>query len=129
MSFRVYLAMMTVATLLSWGAWVFVMFNTNPDEASALGFVLFYVTLLMGLVGLFTVLGTVYRVYVVKRSEALFRDIRISFRHALFMALIAIGAIILSARNAFRWWTVPVLIVSVCVVEYLILLREEGKRS
>lgn len=129
MSFRVYLAIMAAATLCSWGAWVFVMFNTNPDESSALGFVLFYVTLFMGVVGLLTLVGTVYRVYVLKRNEALFRDVRISFRHAVLMGLIAVVTLALTSRAQFRWWTIPALVVGVTLVEYLFLVREEGKRS
>jgi hypothetical protein len=129
MSFRVYLAIMAAATLLSWAAWVFVMFNTNPDESSAMGFVLFYVTLFMGVVGLLTLVGTGYRVFVLKRGEALFRDIRVSFRHAVLMGLIAVIALALTAHAQFRWWTIPALIVGVTIVEYLFLVREEGKRS
>lgn len=129
MSFRVYLAIMAAATLLSWACWVFVMFNTNPDESSAIGFGLFYVTLFMGVVGVLTLIGTGYRVFILKRGDALFRDIRVSFRHAVLMGLIAVAALALSSHAQFRWWTIPALVVGVTVIEYLFLVREEGKRS
>lgn len=129
MSFRIYLAIMSVATLASWLAWVFVVISTNPFEASGLGFVLFYITLLMGLVGTLTLAGLCYRVLVLKRHDVLMREVRISFRHAVLLSIIAVLALGLSAYGWLKWWAVLGLAVVMLLIEYFFLIKEESRRS
>lgn len=128
MSFRIYLAIMSVATLASWLAWVIVVLNTNPFETSALGFVLFYITLLMGLVGTLTLAGLSYRVVVLKRHDVLMREVRVSFRHAVLLSAIAVFALGLSAYGLLKWWAVLALVVVMLLVEYFFLVKEESRR-
>ncbi len=120
---------MSVATALAAGAWLFVLWSVNPFEASAAGFVMFYLTLLMSLVGLLTIAGVGYRVLILRRTDVVSREVRISFRHAVFLSLIAVIALALSAAGWLRWWTIIGLIAIVSVVEYVFLVKEEARRA
>lgn len=120
---------MSVATALSAGAWFFVMWSVNPFEASAAGFVMFYLTLLMMLVGLLTIAGVGYRVLILRRTDVVSREVRISFRHAVFLSLIAVIALALSASGWLHWWAVLALIATVSIVEYVFLVKEEARRT
>lgn len=128
MSFRIYLALMSVATLASWLAWVVVVLNTNPFETSTLGFVLFYITLLLGLIGTLTLAGLSYRVLVLKRHDVLMREVRVSFRHAVLLSIIAVLALGLSAYGLLKWWAVSGLVVVMLITEYVFLIKEESHR-
>ena len=129
MTFRMYMLFMSVATALSAGAWLFVMWSVNPFEATASGFVMFYLTLLMSLVGIFTIAGVGYRVLILRRTDVVSREVRISFRHAVFLSLIAVIALALSAAGWLHWWAVLALIATVSVVEYVFLVKEEARRT
>ncbi|MFA5935369.1 MAG: hypothetical protein WC787_00720 [Patescibacteria group bacterium] len=129
MTFRVYIAFMSAATVLSWGAWLLVLTNTNPDEAEIWGFGLFYLTLLLGLIGTLTLIGMAYRILILNRGGIMAREVRIAFRHAVFLSCVAVAALILSAQRFLTWWMFILLIIGMSVVEYLFLLREEARRS
>lgn len=123
------MAIMGVATAMAIAAWAFVVWSTNPEEAPAIGFVMFYVTLLMSLVGLLTVGGVGYRVLILGRRDVVSREVRISFRHAVFLSVIAVVALASSASGRLRWWTFFLLIVVVSAIEYVFLVKEEARRS
>ncbi len=129
MTFRMYVIFMTLATLLSWGGWGLVIWNTDPTQAGVMGLILFYVTLLMGLIGLLTLFGLIFRTVILRRQEVLMRQVRAAFRHAVLLSFIAITALVLSAGSMLHWWVLGVLILVMCGVEYLFLLGEEARRT
>lgn len=120
---------MALASVLSWGAWVLVIYSIDPLQAGLPALVLFYLTLSMGMVGVLTLLGVVYRVYVLKRQGVVLREVRVAFRHALFLAFGAVLSLILSRQGYFQWWTVVTLVAGMSVIEYLFLLGETSRRS
>src|SRR5689334_2085133 len=129
MTFRMYLVFMTIATILSWGAWVLVLNTTNPQEAGMAGFLVFYVTLLLSLVGTLTLFGTAYRVLFLRREGVMAREVRIAFRHAVLLSIAAVTALVLSAQGWLTWWALLLLLIAMSILEYVFLLREEGRRS
>lgn len=119
---------MLLGTFLSWSAWGLVIWNMDPTEAGIAGFVLFYLTLLMSLVGTMTLLGVVYRVMLLKRHALVMREVRIAFRHAILISLVGIISLILSGLGFLRWWAITAMILLVCGLEYLFLIGEESRR-
>lgn len=119
---------MAAATLLSWVAWGVLVVNTNPLETSIGGFIMFYVTLCMGLIGSLTILGLSYRVLVLKRHDVVSREVRVSFRHAVLLSAICVGLLALSAAGWLRWWAFLVLVIAVIGIEYIFLISDESRR-
>jgi hypothetical protein len=120
---------MAVAAVLSWIAWTTIIINTNPAEAGIGGFVIFYLTLLLGLIGLLTILGTAYRVLILKKQDVISRAVRISFRHGVILGAMAVVSLALSAKSLLRWWLVILMIGVVAMFEYFFILKDEARRS
>lgn len=119
---------MAGGTALAWASWVAVLWNVNPDEAGIPGFVLFYLTLCVALIGTFSVLGVVYRVHVLKRQHVVSREVRIAFRHAILLASMAVSSLALSTYGWLKWWVFLLLLALVGVIEYAALTIQESKR-
>ena len=118
---------MLLATLLAWSGWLMVLFRVDPTEAGTLGFFLFYLTLLFGLTGVFSLVGLLVRAWIHKK-ELLFRLVWLSFRQGISYALLLVIALFLKAQDLFVWWNVFLLILIFTAVEYLFLTlrKKEG---
>lgn len=129
MSFRSYLALMALCTLIAWAAWALVIFNVNPEEAGLSGFLLFYVTLGTGLIGTLSLLGIWFRVILLGRKDVVTREVKVSFRHAVLLSLVAGFALALSAKALLHWWVLFVLIIVASVLEYVSLIVQHSRRG
>ncbi len=129
MSFRAYLILMACITLLVWAVWGMIVFNVNPLEAGTSGLVLFFVTLGTALIGSLSLLGILFRVFILKRQSVMAREVKIAFRHAVLLSTIAVVALSLSARELLHWWILIVLIACACVIEYLALTFQSSRRG
>ena len=129
MTFRAYLVLMGLSTVMAWIGWVIVLFNVDPFESGVLGLVMFYVTLCVGIVGTLTLAGLLYRVGIKKRHAVVSREVKVSFRHALLLTAVSVIALILSRQGVLHWWVLIVLIATAAVLEYLSLLVQHSRRG
>lgn len=129
MSFRAYILLMVVGTLVAWLGWGIVLWNVNPKEAGGLGFGLFFLTLLMGLVGAITLFGLLVRLVVMKRHELVIREVKTSFRHAVILSIVSIVSLVFSAQGWLSWWVLIVFIVVAGALEYVSLLIQHSRRG
>ncbi|MFZ2803895.1 MAG: hypothetical protein WA001_01605 [Patescibacteria group bacterium] len=129
MSFRAYILFMTLSTAVAWVAWSIVLFNVNPAETSVFGFILFYVTLVTGMIGSLSLIGVFYRVVLLRRKDVISREVKVSFRHALLLSFVAVSALALSSQGLLHWWVLFVLILVVSLFEYASLLIQQSRRG
>lgn len=129
MSFRAYLVFMGASTLIAWLAWVVLLFNIDPTQASLFVFIVFYFTLGVGLIGAISLLGIAYRMLVVRKQELVIRQVRVAFRHAVLLSSVAVISLALSAEALFHWWILIVLISVASLIEYVCLLIQNSRRS
>ncbi|MBP9864559.1 hypothetical protein KBC54_03880 [Patescibacteria group bacterium] len=129
MSFRAYLLFMGVSTIIAWLAWVVLLLNIDPTQASLFVFIIFYFTLAVGLIGTISLLSMAYRVLVVKQHDLIIRQVRVAFRHAVLLSSLAVISLALSASGLFHWWVLVVLIVGASMIEYVSLLIQSSRRS
>lgn len=120
---------MSAATVIAWLAWVAVLMNVNPDDAGWLGHAAFYVTLFVALAGAASLIGTLSRVHILKRSQLVLREVKIAVRHGIILALMAVISLILSLIGWFTWWTLALLLGILGAIEYTALLVQESRRS
>jgi hypothetical protein len=97
-------------------------------ETGIPGLFLFYITLFAALMGTIAVVGVLYRVLVLKRQEIVMREVRISFRHSIMLAFVAVATLALSAQNVLVWWNILGLFAVLGVVEYVFVAMEESRR-
>lgn len=104
MTLRQYITTMIFATLLCWVAWGFVIINVDPFEVNALGFVFFYVSFFLALLGTISlIIFFVYRFFA-SRDLPLFRYVQISFRQALVISVFLVGFLYLQGRGYLNLW-------------------------
>ncbi len=129
MSFRAYIVLMIVGTLVAWLGWGMVLWNVNPLEAGGLGFGMFFLTLLMSLVGTITLFGLLVRLGIMKRRELVIREVKTSFRHAVLLAGVSTISLIFSAQGWLSWWVIIVFIVVAGTMEYVSLIIQHSRRG
>ncbi|HRH23621.1 MAG TPA: hypothetical protein PK295_03245 [Candidatus Magasanikbacteria bacterium] len=118
MNLRQYLATMIFSTVLCWAAWIFVIINIDPFETGVMGFAFFYISLLFALIGTISLLiFGIYRLFG-GREMPLFRHVRMSFRTAVVLSLLALVGLylqslsVLSLFNTLIFGTICMVIVS-----------------
>ncbi len=129
MPLKDYLILMSVASGVAWGSWLYVLLQVDPLEAGIVGIILFYVTLFASLVGTLAILGSVYRVILRKRQQLVTREVRIAFRHSVMVSIGSIFALILSTKNLLSWITCLFLFAVIGLLEYFFLLVQESHRE
>lgn len=118
MNLKQYLATMIFSTLLCWAAWVFVIINIDPFQTGAMGFAFFYISLFFALIGTISLMiFGIYRLFGV-REMPLFRHVRMSFRTACVLSVLALVGLYLQSMsvlgmfNALLFGTVCMVIIS-----------------
>ncbi len=129
MSFVAYLLLMLFGTALSWGAWVLVLQSVNPDESGIVGFVMFYLTLIMALIGTLSLIELLLRKAFGRERLVLARDVRTSFRHGVLLSLITALSLGLTAQGWFTWWVLLIMLAVAGLIEYLSLVVQEARRG
>lgn len=123
MSLKKYLIFTTTATLVSWIAWLIVLFYINPAEAGFIGFLLFYVSLFFALIGTFSLVGFFGRVWFTK-EQIIFRHLGVSTRQSFFFAVLVVGILLLQGAGLYRWWTVISLVLLLTLLEFFFISRK-----
>ena len=120
MTIKQYLLLMGVCTVLCWLGFLMVLFFINPEKAGNLGFTLFYASLFFALSGTLSALSFVFRLLFTKRYTKT-EEVQISFRQAVFFALVICGALFLQAQGLMTWLNTILLVALVTVVEFVII--------
>ena len=129
MSYRSFVALMAVVGLVACTLLAYVIINVNPNEAGLMGLTAFYIALYASLVGILSFGGIIFRVHIRKRKQTAYREVLIAFRHALFLAGIAVSALILSSLEMLAWWNFLLLLAAVGTLEYVFLTIQESHRG
>lgn len=125
MSFRWFLLVMSLATLTAWVAWIFVLHSVDPVSAGALGFLLFYFSLFVAVLGTSVLLGSGIRLWL-KPDEILYRQTIRSLRQGVMLTGLFMGTVWLFALDAVRWWSVLLLIILFGLIELMLVQRRKS---
>ena len=110
MTLKSYLIIMLITTLICWLAFWFVLWTVNPEVTNWLGFLLFYSSLFLSIVGTAAIIGFIIR-FVGLKHELAFRSVRDAFRQSFLMSFLVIAILFLLAKNLFSWLNVFFLVV------------------
>lgn len=123
MSTRWYALFMLLGTIICWVAWALVIRSTDPMTAPWFIFFFFYASLLLALLGTFTLLGFLWRIWQHREAVVLLRHVRKTFRQGILFAALVTGALYLRANSWLTWWSILVLLFVLVVIESLFLSR------
>lgn len=128
MSFRAYLILMGLGTILSAAAWIFIMNTVTPAQAEPLDLAFFYITLTFALIGLFSIIGVLIRLMLARERVVATRVVQTSFRQGAFLSILGIASLALGQRKTVSWWIILVLMAVVCALEIIFIRIERGSR-
>lgn len=120
MSLRSYLIIMILATLLCWIGFGAIIQTINPEITNKIGFLLFYLSLFLTIVGATAIIGFVIRFIGLKR-ELVLNSVISAFRQSFLFAFFIIAILFLLSCNLFSWLNVMLLIIGLSLVEFFLL--------
>ncbi len=121
MTLRQYLTIMGVGTALAAAAVALILFGVDPTETSAAVFVIFYVSLFLAATGALSIVGFLLRVLVLRKQYFISRQVAVSFRQAVLLAALIVGALILQSRSLLHWWTAALMVAAMTVLEFFFI--------
>lgn len=120
MTLRAYLIIMGAMTIISWLVFTYIIFNINPEKTNWIGFLMFYASLAISLIGTAALIGFIVR-FVFLRKAVVFYSVRNAFRQSIFFSFFIITVLLLLSKNLFSWLNVVILIIGISILEYFIL--------
>lgn len=104
MSLRQYLLIMTLGAILCWVAWGMVIMNVDPFQEALMGFVFFYFSLFLALLGTFSLFSFLFYYYFSSTEILLFKAVERSFVWAFLISFILVFLLFLQGQGYLRWW-------------------------
>lgn len=117
MTLKQYLILMSLCAIFCWAIWISVLYLIDPTEAGILGFVFFYLSLFLSLVGTISVIGLLFRMKWGK-EELIFKTVFVSFRQAIMLSTLLVGSLFLKSKNLLTWWNAVFLILALTILEF-----------
>jgi hypothetical protein len=111
---------MIFTTLVCWGIFVGVVMTIDPNTTNWPGFVLFYTSLFLSLLGTSTIIGFLFRFLMLKQQLA-FRAVSEAFRQSFLFAILIIAALFLLSHHLFTWMNIAFLIVGLALLELFLI--------
>lgn len=118
---------MTILTIICWVAWVLVLVLINPQQSDLIGFVLFYFSLFLALLGTASIFGFLIRVWLKKKP--IFKQVEIAFRQGIWLGLLVLIIFILKGLDLLRWWNALFLVLFLIFLELFFLLSNRKYRG
>ncbi len=109
MKLKHYLVVMTLATILCWTAWGFVIVNVNPFESGLVGFMSFYSSLFFSMFGTLSLI-TLGAYYKFTDIRPIFKIVEKSFRDACVLSVVVIILLYLQAQQLLTIWNLSLFI-------------------
>jgi hypothetical protein len=123
MSLRSYLFLMLLASLLSWGAWLLVLFFIDPLEAGLIGLTIFYLSLFFAAAGTLSIIGFYVRRFLLQR-QIVFRSVVNAFRQGILFAILIVGALYLQSLELLTWWNLVLFVLALTVLEVFFISHQ-----
>lgn len=112
---KTYILPLIAGTILSFAAWLSVLWFVDPFSTGILSHSFFYLTLFLTAVGAFAILGIALR----KRylPGIMSEQLATSLRQAVLLAVLLTGLLLLQANNLLYWWIGAIMILFIITIE------------
>lgn len=118
-----YLITMLFATLVSWGAFLLVLYNVDPYDGGAMGRGLLLAALFFSLFGTIAIVGFLIRMWR-RKGTPLYWHVLFAFRQALILSALVIAALVLQSFKLLTGWNMVLLLLGAMLVEVYFLTRQ-----
>jgi hypothetical protein len=116
MSLRGYIFLMLISTLACLFAFLAVVYFFDPTSGGILPLILFYLSLFLTLIGIFSLLGLFARLIFTK-DTLVFKKVVTSFRQGIWFALLINVSLYLQSIKLFSWASLSFLILALGILE------------
>ncbi len=120
MTLTKYVLIVLSATILAWVGFAVILSQINPETAGMDGFILFYVSLFLALLGSFALMGLSIRLHT-QQHHLPYYLVLLSFRQAIFFSVLVVGALLLQSHRVLYWWDMVLLVAVLTVLEFFAL--------
>jgi hypothetical protein len=120
MTLKKYLILMSICTLFCWLAWVLVINYIDPTETGVLGFVFFYSSLFLAVLGTMSVFGFAFRMKIFK-DELVYKQVGTAFRQAVMFGVLVVGSLFLQSKSLLTWWNIILFVLALTVLEFFFI--------
>ncbi len=127
MTLKQYIFMMLSATFLCWAGFLCILFNIDPQDTNFCGFVFFYASFFLAIVGTGSLLGLFLRAIRNKEDLPIFRLVTISYRQSVWLGILLTMVLLLQSKELLMWWNVLFLVVALTFIEFFFI--SAGARS
>jgi hypothetical protein len=123
-----YLILMSLATVLCWAIFIFIVNLINPESTNYIGFSLFYLSLFLSLIGTSAIIGFLIR-FVILRKELVFYAVKIAFRQSFLFSLFLVSLLFLFSQALVSWFNLILLIIIFTILEIVLsTFSKENKK-
>ncbi|MFA5188819.1 MAG: hypothetical protein WC460_05655 [Patescibacteria group bacterium] len=116
MTLRSYIILMLLCTIACFFAFLAVVYFFDPTKANLLALILFYFSLLLTLIGIFSIIGLIARIFFTS-EHLIFRKVITSFRQAVWFSLLIVISLFLKSANLLIWRNIFFLILAFVILE------------
>ncbi len=117
MTHKRYVGIIALTALSSWAGWLLVVNKLSPFDNMELALILFFITLFIALACTFTVIGFYFRLWLFK-NEIFYKHINVALRQGIFLAIIAVFALVFQMLMVLNWWSGLLLITIAVLLEF-----------
>jgi cell division protein FtsW (lipid II flippase) len=103
------------------------LFLINPETTTQFGFILWYLSLFLFLLGTITLILIGLRSFIL-REERNISHVIIALRQAFWISLGVIVSLLLLAKDLFTWWNTLILCTILFLVEFIFLSQTKTKQ-
>lgn len=121
MTVKTFIAGIIFCALMGIVSWVSILINVDPTQG-AFAIFLFYLTLAVFSVSLFTLIGFFLRKFFSPRTIP-FSLVGVSFRQAVLLSVVVIGTLLFQNLRILSWWSIILLVGSVVLMELYFISR------
>ncbi len=130
MTIRQYLYLMLIGTALCWSALALIVTMIDPTSSQMPVFVMFYVSALFALTGSFSIIGFMSRVIILNKRRQVSRQVAVSFRQAVMLAVIIVIGLYLQSKTMLTWWNGLLIVSALTMLEsFFISIAVKAKSS
>lgn len=118
MTLRQYLIIMSICTLLSWGAVGMIITMTDPTQTQSVVFVILFASLFLALIGTLSISGFLMRVWLLRKQYFISKEVLVSLRQAILLATLLIAALVMQSRTILTWWNAILMVMALTMLEF-----------
>lgn len=117
-----YLFAIFCITLLALGIWMLILFNYDPYHTDVLTISAFFVSLVVWLSGIFTLVIFYLRV-ALGNKEVIYAYFTPSVRQAVLISIVIVGILVFQTLRVLAWWDIILLVISILLLELFFRTR------